>query len=99
MKALIIIPQYVGRLVDYYNIPLGMLYLATAIRKQADTAILNLNEITEKNIEHVIKMRVRNVDFVFTGGLSVHYNQVKGIVDRGLWMLLKAALNGVRNVK
>jgi len=80
MKALIIIPKYASRPVDYYNLPMGMLYLATAIRKQADTTILNLNEIPRQNIEHIIRRNVKEVDVVFTGGLSVHYMQIKNII-------------------
>jgi radical SAM superfamily enzyme YgiQ (UPF0313 family) len=80
MKALIIVPRYANRPVDYYNLPMGMLYLATAIRKQADVSILNLNEILQQDVEHIIKRRVKNVDIVFTGGLSVHFMQIKDIL-------------------
>jgi radical SAM superfamily enzyme YgiQ (UPF0313 family) len=81
MTALIIVPPYASRIVDYYNLPMGLLYVASAVRKTHDVKILNLNEIPRENYERVIRYHATDATVMMTGGLSVHYNILKEIVD------------------
>jgi anaerobic magnesium-protoporphyrin IX monomethyl ester cyclase len=81
VNILIIVPRYAGRIVDYYNLPMGLLYVASQARKNNNVSILNLNEVMPQDYERVIKYRAKEADVVMTGGLSTHYGLVKEIVD------------------
>jgi anaerobic magnesium-protoporphyrin IX monomethyl ester cyclase len=81
MNALIIVPPLASKPVQYYNLPMGLLYVASAIRGQCDTTILNLTEHPYWWHERIIKYRAKEADVVFIGGLSVHYRAIKRIVD------------------
>jgi len=81
MNALIIVPPLASKPVQYYNLPMGLLYVASAIRGQCDTTILNLTEYPYWEHERIIKYRAKEVDVVLIGGLSVHYRAIKRIVD------------------
>lgn len=81
MNILIIAFPFVDRPVDYYNLPMGLLYLASSIEKLGhNVEILNLNEVSEGGFERIIKYRVQGKDAIMIGGLSVHYLHVCFII-------------------
>jgi len=81
MNALIIIPPYTDKICSYYNLPMGLLYVASAVRRQANVRVLNLNEVPQADYKRIIRYHVKAADYVLTGGLSVHYNIIRDIVD------------------
>jgi anaerobic magnesium-protoporphyrin IX monomethyl ester cyclase len=67
----IILPQYKPK-GFFYELPIGLLYIASSLKKKGhEVEIINLNDSD----------LVVNSECVITGGLSVHYNQIKGIME------------------
>lgn len=50
MDILIIIPRFVNRPIDFYNLPLGLLYVASVVRKYGERNLL----IGGYNIENIV---------------------------------------------
>ena len=71
MNITIVIPQYKPKGL-FYELPIGLLYIASSLKKKGhEVEIINLNDSD----------LVVNSECVITGGLSVHYNQIKGILE------------------
>ena len=71
--------------VDYsYNMPLGLMYVSSVVKRAGhDVDVLNLCHRKGKSID-IIREALDSADrydFVCTGGLSIHYKQVKEVVD------------------
>lgn len=81
MNILVIAIPFVFKPVDYYNLPMGLLYLASSLEKLGHhVTILNLNEVSDGNYERIIKYNVVDKDVVMLGGLSIHYNTIQFII-------------------
>ena len=83
MNILIVTPRFIDAPCQTFHFPLGLSYISACL-KQHGCSVENLNlnfhfeplcEILE---EHINKSKI---DIICTGGLSVHYNQVKQIID------------------
>ncbi len=82
MKILIVMPKLVEKSGDYYDMPLGVLYISAALKKSGfDVETLNLNH-TDVPTAAVItdSIQVKGIDIVATGGLSREYNMVHEIL-------------------
>ncbi|MEI8350065.1 MAG: radical SAM protein [Candidatus Omnitrophota bacterium] len=78
MKVLIVAPRY-KPFGQFYELPLGLAYLSAYLKtKGVHVDFLNLNQCPFDEV--LIKM-LSEADIVCTGGLSVHYHQVKTIID------------------
>ena len=81
MQILIIVPPFTNKPASFYNLPMGLLYLATVLENLGHhVVILNLNESSDGDYERVIRYNVQNTDVIMIGGLSVFYNVVKSII-------------------
>ncbi len=83
MKFLIVAPKFVRKLGDYYNFPIGLGYISSAMKAAGfDVECLNLNNYTQAPADLIEKTIVeRGVDVVMTGGLSAHYHLVREILE------------------
>ena len=73
MKITIIIPAYKPQ-GFFYELPIGLLYISASLKKRGyEVELMNLNDRSDQEV---------NSDIVLTGGLSVHYNQIKFILKR-----------------
>lgn len=80
LKVLMVVPRY-GALGDFYQIPLGIAYIASAIQRSGHTLVgLNLNhrEGVVRDLVSEIVAR-ESIDVCATGALSVFIDQVKDI--------------------
>ena len=78
MRYLIIVPRY-KNFGLYYELPLGLGYISSALKKAGfETKVINLNHL-EGDIKDILKSEVQKGDTICTGGLSVHYPQIEGI--------------------
>ena len=80
---LLIVPRFIYYPGQYYIFPLGLAYVAAAL-KQAGFAVagLNLNHSELPVAEQVARaLDEHRPSTVLTGGLSVHYARIKEVVD------------------
>jgi len=78
MQVLIIAPRY-KPFGQFYELPLGLAYLSAYLKSQGvNVKFLNLNRYSS---DGVMRDQLHESDIVCTGGLSVHYHQVKTILD------------------
>ncbi len=97
MRILLIVPKFVsyGR---HYNFPLGLAYVSASLKKSGfEVFCLNLNhckDSTENEVTRIVKLM--RPDILGTGGLSVHYQIIKQIVDSAKSIIpdLKIMLGG-----
>lgn len=83
MRTLLIAPRYVRQSGDYYEFPLGLCYVSSSLKAQGfEVSCLNLNH-TDEPMEAAVRrvMREQDIDVVCTGGLSVHYNAIKAVLE------------------
>ena len=83
MKFLIGIPRFAAKRFHYYNVPLGLLYISSNLKKGGfDTAIMNLNDFPEEPIESKLCRFLlgKKIDVFCIGGLTVHYKAIKDIL-------------------
>jgi len=84
MKFLIVIPLYTVKRFDYYNVPLGLLYISANLKKKGfDTEILNLNDSPEEYLDTKLRRFLlgKKIDVLCVGGLTVHYNEIRNILQ------------------
>ncbi len=84
MKFLIAVPRYVLKRFHYYNVPLGLLYISSNLKKRGfDAEIVNLNEFSEEPLESTLRRFLlgKKIDVLCTGGLSPHYRTIKSILQ------------------
>ena len=97
MKILIIIPK-LSNSKSLYPLPLGLGYISSFLKeKNFEIKFLNLNHESSSLPKLLIKLhRKYKFDVVLTGGLTVHYNEIKIIVDcvRELYPKVKVILGG-----
>lgn len=82
MNYLVVLPKFVGHPGEFYFFPLGICYIASALKKAGRQVVtLNLNEYAE-SVPQVLGDIIgkHHIDVVCTGALSANYNQVKDIV-------------------
>jgi len=72
MKISIIIPQYRG---PYYELPTGLLYISSNLKKQGHE--IKINNLNDEGLNISLDTEV-----VMIGGLSVVFNQIKHIVNQ-----------------
>ena len=97
MRILIIVPKFVnyGR---HYDFPLGLAYVSASLKKAGfEVFCLNLNhckDSTENEVARIVKLLRPNI--LLTGGLSVHYQIIKHIIDSAKIVIpdLKIMLGG-----
>jgi len=78
MNYLVVMPNFTGNQTGFYFFPLGIAYISSSLKKAGlNTFTLNLNH-SGSNIEDCIKNNA--IDVLLTGGLSVHYNEIKSII-------------------
>jgi len=72
MRVLLIVPRFVARPGEFYQFPLGLAYIASALEQSGHDVIgLNLNETADPIAELVEKeVRTHNPDVCATGALS-----------------------------
>ena len=83
MRFLIIAPKYVARFGEYYEFPLGLGYISSVLKEEDyHVDCLNLNHYDEP-LESLMEREIigKDIDVICTGGLSVHFNQVKAIMS------------------
>ncbi|MCL2074844.1 MAG: radical SAM protein [Betaproteobacteria bacterium] len=83
LNFLLIMPRFVTRVGDGYSFQLGIAYVSAAMKQAGfNVFTLNLNHI-EGETDAIISNEItkNKIDLVMTGGLSVHYNILKSIVD------------------
>ena len=81
-KVLIVVPRY-GNIGDFYQVPLGLAYIASAIEAAGYRVVgLNLNHESGEVSELVARtVNTERPQVVATGGLSVFVDQIKEIID------------------
>lgn len=83
LKYLIVAPKIVQRAGQYYEFPLGLAYISSALKNKGfDVSCLNLNHYdsaVKKLVTDTIKSK--SIDVVLTGGLSVHYSQIEQVIN------------------
>jgi radical SAM superfamily enzyme YgiQ (UPF0313 family) len=73
-KITVIIPQYKPK-GSYYELPIGLAYIIASLKEHGhEIECINLN-----NTE--LAAAVISGDYVLTGGLSIHYHQIKNIIQ------------------
>lgn len=80
---LFIFPKVVYRAHQYYEIPLGMLYVATVLKEQGYVVhTLDMNDFYDKNEGEIISsfLSINTIDVVCTGGLSAFFNSIERIL-------------------
>jgi anaerobic magnesium-protoporphyrin IX monomethyl ester cyclase len=78
MKILIVAPRY-KPYGQFYELPLGLAYISSSLKAQGhDVTFINLNEHPDDTI---FFQHIGSNDILCTGGLSVHYRQIKQILD------------------
>lgn len=78
MKILIVAPRY-KPFGQFYELPLGLAYISSYLKAMGRTVwLVNLNEYPDDKIFYEA---VAWADVLCTGGLSVHYRQIKDIID------------------
>lgn len=83
MRTLLVAPRYVRQTGDYYEFPLGLCYVSASLKaKGFAVSCLNLNH-TDESLETAVRRAViqQDIDVVCTGGLSVHYNSIKAVLE------------------
>lgn len=81
-KVLLVVPRY-GKIGDFYQVPLGLAYIASAIKSTGcDVVGLNLNHEVG-DVAELVKNKVRKEkpQVIATGGLSVFIDQIREIVN------------------
>ncbi|MBF0379583.1 MAG: hypothetical protein HQL69_01110 [Magnetococcales bacterium] len=62
MRTLLVLPRFVDNIFDAYDIPLGILYISSALKQGGkEVHCLNLNHI-EGGVEHVVAQAVKEID-------------------------------------
>jgi radical SAM superfamily enzyme YgiQ (UPF0313 family) len=83
MKYLIVAPKIVQLAGHYYEFPLGLAYISSALKNKGfDVSCLNLNHY-DNAVEELVTDTItsKSIDVVLTGGLSVHYSQIEQVID------------------
>lgn len=82
-KLTFVIPKFIEKENEYYEIPLGILYIATLLKKQNYvTHILDMN-LYAKDTEHEILRRYLSenpTDIILTGGLSAFFFSIERVL-------------------
>ncbi len=80
-KYLIVMPRFIQNNGDGYQFPLGICYISSSLKaKGYDVHTMNLNhQESPSDLEKYI--RSHEIDVVMTGGLSVHYQAVRDILQ------------------
>lgn len=82
MKILIVVPQYKPR-GQFYELPIGLGYVSSFLKREGfDVTFVNANEeiLRRDPAAAWFDEIVRDHDVLCTGGLSVHYHQVRSII-------------------
>lgn len=78
MNILIVAPRY-KPYGQFYELPLGLAYLSSYLKASGKTVwFLNLNEV-DPSVDY--STLIKRADILCTGGLSVHYHQIKEILN------------------
>jgi len=83
MRVLCIAPRSVEKTGQFYDFPLGLCAVSASLKAAGhDVACANLNH-TDEPVEKAVARLVRRTEplAVLTGGLSVHYGQIKAILE------------------
>lgn len=97
MRILLIVPKFVnyGR---HYDFPIGLAYVSASLKKAGfEVFCFNLNHCKDSTENEVARtLKFIRPDILGTGGLSVHYQIIKQIVDiaRNIIPDLKIMLGG-----
>lgn len=82
LNYLIVIPKYVAKVGLYYEFPLGLAYISSALKSKGfNVFCINLNHQSEP-LPMAIKNAIKKnkIDAVCTGGLSTHYHDVDNVL-------------------
>jgi len=82
LNFLIVVPRYVSKVGAYYEFPLGLAYISSALKSKGfNVFCLNLNHQSD-SVATAIKNAIRqnHIDVVCTGGLSPHYHKIDDIL-------------------
>ncbi len=82
MRCLLVAPQYVEKIGDHYDFPLGLAYVSASLKKSgAEVVCLNLNH-HGGDIHELLGQAIRRhgIELFCTGGLSVHYHKIKELL-------------------
>jgi len=82
LNFLIVVPRFVEQLGQYYIFPLGLAYISASLKKHGIQVVaVNLNHHSGTVADILSGYIVRHsIDVICTGGLSVHYQQIKDII-------------------
>ncbi len=83
MRFLIVVPRYINSHGKYYEFPLGLAYISSSLKKNGrEVECLNLNHHTEP-VGEILRDEImsKGIDVICTGGLSMHYEKVKDIIN------------------
>lgn len=82
LNFLIVVPRYVSKVGAYYEFPLGLAYISSALKSKGFSVFcLNLNHQSD-SVATAIKNAIKqyHIDVVCTGGLSPHYHKIDDIL-------------------
>ncbi len=82
-KLLLVVPRFISKTGQYYDFPLGLAYISSALKQSGhEVHCLNLNHISDSPHE-AIRQAVGKTspDAICTGGISVHYQTIKAILQ------------------
>jgi radical SAM superfamily enzyme YgiQ (UPF0313 family) len=82
MNYLLVMPRFVDKVGEWYQMPVGMLYISATMKKEGfKVYTLNLNN-EYGLVEDILRAFIleNNIDVVLTGGISPHFNIIKKIL-------------------
>ena len=84
MKTLFVVPKFVRRESEYYELPLGITYVSTILKEPGYAVdVINMNLHPKEDEAAVITAYLKKhpVDVVLTGGLSAFFHSIKNILQ------------------
>jgi len=84
MKVLFVVPKFVRKDREYYELPLGITYISTILKEAGYSVdVINMNLHTEYNEATIITTYLQqySADVILTGGLSAFFHSIKVILQ------------------
>lgn len=83
MNSLVVVPRIVNRVGEYYQFPLGIAYISSALREAGFLVhAVNLNHV-DGLVRDILADEIRRhrIDVVLTGGLTGQYGAIRAVLE------------------
>jgi len=81
MNILFVISSFIRIQAEYYELPLGVLYIATVLKKYHNIKIIDMNKYPEDSPILEEYLNENNIDIMCTGGLSAFYFAIEHVIQ------------------